>query len=396
MALLALGHVTDDINQSFIAAILPFLILKMHLSYAGAATLVLGQAISSSVVQPAIGHLADKRPLPWLIPAGLVLAGGGVSLMGITPTYALTFAAALVSGIGVASFHPEAARFANYVAGEKKATGMRWFAAGGNVGFAVGPMFATAAVAAWGLAGTLAAVVPVLVLAALIFADIPRLKTFLPARRKRGIDPQYGDDWSSFARLSAFVTVRSIAYLGLVTFIPLYAVAVLHVRPATGAALLTTFLLSGVLGTLAGGPLADRFGRRIVLLCSTGASCVLICGFVAVTHTASAPVLAGFALIAVAGFVLVASQTSFIVLGQEYLPNRLGIASGVTLGLGVSLGGMFTPVLGAIGDAHGLAASILTIAALCLLALGIALTLPPHARNLPYIKSGKSKVARAW
>jgi FSR family fosmidomycin resistance protein-like MFS transporter len=395
MALLALGHVTDDINQSFIAAVLPFLMIPLHLSYQAAATLVLGQAISSSVVQPAIGHLADKRALPWLIPVGLLLAGGGIAFLGIAPSFGWAFLAALISGIGVACFHPEAARFANYLAGEKKATGMRWFAAGGNVGFAIGPLFATAAIAAWKLPGTLVAIVPVTILAVLIFLDIPRLKTFLPARRKAGTSPEFGDDWPSFVRLSLFVTVRSMTYLGMVTFIPLYAVGILHLAPEIGATLLTTFLLAGVLGTLAGGPLADRFGRRVVLQASMGGACILIAGFVALTHDATAPVALVFALAAVSGFVLVASQTSFIVLGQEYLPNRLGVASGVTLGLGVSLGGTFTPVLGAIADAHGLSASMLTIAVLCLISLGFAFTLPPHARNLPYVKRASSKVARA-
>jgi FSR family fosmidomycin resistance protein-like MFS transporter len=395
MALLAFGHVTDDINQSFIAAVLPFLIISLHLSYASAATLVLGQAISSSVIQPAIGLLADRRPLPWLIPVGLLLAGGGIALIGIAPSFALAFCAALVSGIGVACFHPEAARFANFLAGSRKATGMRWFAAGGNVGFAIGPLFATAAIAAWGLHGTLIAFAPVALLALLIFIDIPRLKTFLPARRKAGTHPEYGDDWPSFIRLSFFVTIRSMTYLGMVTFIPLYAIGQLHLSVVIGASLLTTFLMCGVAGTLAGGPLADRFGRRVILIASMAGACLLVAGFVAITHAGFTPVLVVFALACIMGFVLVASQTSFIVLGQEYLPNHIGVASGVTLGLGVSLGGMFTPVLGLIADHYGLSASLLTVSFLCFVALCIALTLPPKARNLPYVRPGNPNVASA-
>ncbi len=390
MTLLALGHVTDDINQSFIAALLPALIISLHLSLASAGTLVFAQAISSSVVQPAIGHLADRRALPWLISVGLVLAGGGVALMGIAPTYPLVFAAALVSGLGVAMFHPEAARFANYVAGAKKATGMRWFTVGGNVGFAVGPVFATSALAAYGLHGTLLAALPVLVLAALIYVDLPRMRTFVPARRAAGTSPELRDDWTSFTKLSFFVVIRSMAYLGLVSFLPLYAVRVLHVSVPTGAALDTTYLIFGILGTVAGGPLADRFGRRAVMIASTAGAALLVFAFVAATRSAEAPLAVAFVFAAAIGFVLVASQVSFVVLGQEYLPNRLGIASGVTLGLAVSIGGMFSPVLGAIGDAHGLAATVATIAALCALALGFALTLPPR-----YVSSGKPRVASA-
>src|SRR5579875_614513 len=112
MALLATAHLADDVNQTFIPALLPYLIFQRHLTHQTASTLVLCQAVSSSVVQPAIGHLADRRSMPWLIAVGLLLAGGGVALLGILPSMPLLFLAALISGVGAASFHPEAARFA--------------------------------------------------------------------------------------------------------------------------------------------------------------------------------------------------------------------------------------------------------------------------------------------
>ena len=395
MGLLALGHLTDDVNQSFVPAMLPFLILSMHLTYTAAGALVLAQAISSSVIQPAIGVLADRRPLPWLISVGMLLAGGGVALMGVAPTYPLVFAAALLSGIGVACFHPEAGRFANYVAGTKKATGMRWFAVGGNVGFAIGPVFATAAIGLWGLHGTLVAVIPVLVIGVLVFLELPRLRTFLPARRKAGSLPEFSDDWNSFWKLTGFVVLRSACYLGLVAFIPLYAISVLHASPALAAALDSTYLVCGIAGTIAGGPLADRFGRRAVLIGSTGTAAALIAAFVAVTQTGRTAIAVAFVFAAAIGFAIVAAQTSFIVLGQEYLPNRLGVATGVTMGLAVSVGGMFSPIFGRIGDTFGLAASVWTIVGLACMALAFAFTLPPHARRMPYVSSGNPKVARA-
>jgi FSR family fosmidomycin resistance protein-like MFS transporter len=395
MALLALAHTADDINQSFVPTILPLLILKLHMSYALAGSLVLAQGMSSSVIQPAIGHLADRRALPWLIGVGLLLAGGGVGFMGVMPTYPLIFLASLVSGIGIAMFHPEAGRFANYVAGAKKASGMRWFAAGGNVGFAIGPVFATAAVAAWGLGGTLAAVIPVTVLAVAALIEIPRLKTFLPPARKAGTLPSHADDWSSFWRLTVFVIVRSIAYLGLVTFIPLYTIHELHISAPLAAALLSTMLFFGIAGTLAGGPLADRFSRRAVLFWSTALAAVLVAAFVALTHAGLMSLPLAFVSAAAIGFVLVASQTSFVVLGQEYLPNRLGVATGVTMGLAVSLGGMFSPVLGRVADLWGLPACIITIASLCLFASLSTLTLPLHPRRLPYVSPATPSPASA-
>jgi len=380
MALLATAHVADDVNQSFIPALLPYLILQWHISHATAGMLILCQAISSSVVQPAIGHLADRRSMPWLIPLGLFLAGGGVAALGVLPSFPLLFLAALVSGIGVAAFHPEAARFANYVAGEKKASGMRWFAVGGNLGFAIGPAFATAALAAWWLPGTLAAAVPVTIVAIVFAFELPRLSSFVPAHVKARVSAGT-DDWPSFAKLSAFVIVRSMAYLGLVAFIPLYVVEVLHGSPAVGGLTDTAFLLSGACGTIAGGPIADRVGRKPVLLWSTGLTVVLIVAFVALTH-GGGPLPLAVGMLIVTGFVLVASQASFVVLGQEFLPNRIGLASGVTLGLAVSLGGGLSPVLGAIADAHGVGATLLTTAGLALVGTLVAFTLPGETRGL--------------
>jgi FSR family fosmidomycin resistance protein-like MFS transporter len=379
MALLAVAHVADDLNQSFIPAMLPYLILERHLSHQTAGTLVLCQAMSSSVIQPAIGHLADRRSMPWLIALGLLLAGGGVAALGVLPTMPLLFLAALISGIGVAMFHPEAARFANWVAGDQKASGMRWFTVGGNLGFAVGPAFATAAISAWGLHGTLAAAIPVALVAGVVLLELRRLSTFIPSHVKQR-KAAGTDDWVSFGKLSAFVIVRSMAYLGSVAFLPLYFVEVLHTSPAVGDAALVAYLLSGACGTIAGGPIADRVGRIPVMLWSTGLTVVLFVTFVALTHN-GAPLPLALAIVVVTGFVLVASQASFVVLGQEYLPNRVGLASGVTLGLAVSLGGGLSPVLGAIADAHGVGASLLTIAGLAAAGTLIAFTLPNENRR---------------
>jgi FSR family fosmidomycin resistance protein-like MFS transporter len=378
MSLLSVAHVVDDYNQSFIPALLPFLIVERHLSHQLAATLILAQAISSSVVQPAIGNFADRRSMPWLIPIGFGLAGLGIAALGWLQAFPLLLLAALVSGIGVATFHPEAARFANYVSGAKKASGMRWFALGGNVGFALGPVFATAAVAAWGLRGTMAAFVPVLLVAALFVVELPRLRGFVPSAAKRRAALR-SDDWRAFWKLSAIVVIRSMAYFGLVTFIPLYIIEVLRGAPALGNAALTVFLVAGIAGTITGGPLADRIGRKPVVLFSTAATACATFAFVALGP--SIGIVAAMGSLVVVGFVLYISQAPMVVLGQEYLPNRIGLASGVTLGLAVSLGGMFTPVLGAIADHRGIAATLVTVASLAALAAVLSLALPHEMRR---------------
>jgi FSR family fosmidomycin resistance protein-like MFS transporter len=383
ISLLALGHLADDVNQSFLPALLPLLVLERHLSYQAAATLVLAQAISSSVVQPAIGFIADKYPMPWIAGLGLLLAGGGIAAIGFMPTYALIFVCALISGLGVAMFHPEAARFANLAAGTRKASGMRWFAVGGNLGFATGPIFATVALAAYGITGTFLAAIPVAVMSLLLLRESTRLRTFIPKRDSAKAFVPLPDDWSGFARLTAFITVRSTVYIGLVAFIPLYFVGVVHASPWIANMILTTFLLTGIAGTLAGGSLSDTYGRRIVINVAMAASLVCVLLFAETTNAVGfGSIVAGFAFAVTLGIAVSGSQAATIVLGQEYLPNRLGVASGVTLGLGVSVGGMFTPVLGTIADHYGLHASLLAIAALTASAIVIGFTLPnPEKRR---------------
>ncbi len=381
ISLLGLGHVSDDINQSFLPALLPLLVAQRHLTFAAAASLVLAQAISSSFVQPAIGYLADKRPMPWLAGVGLLLAGGGIAAIGFMPTYALIFVCALISGLGVAMFHPEAARFANLASGTMKASGMRWFAVGGNIGFSIGPAFATVALIAFGISGTFVVAIPVAIMATLLILETPRLRSFLPkvARARQASDAP--DDWSAFFRLTGFVMLRSTAYLGLVSFIPLYFVHVVHVSPVVGNMVLTTFLLAGIVGTLVGGPLADRYGLRRIIFSSMVATLAVVATFAVTTNgTGTAELIAGFVCAFVMGFFLAGSQAPTIVLGQAYLPNRLGMASGVTLGLAVSVGGIFSPVLGLIGDRYGLHASILGIVGLTALALAVGLTMPAVER----------------
>jgi len=385
MALLAFSHTADDINQGFLPAVLPVLIATYHFSLQAAGALVLAQAISSSVVQPAIGYLADKHAMPWLIAAGLLLAGLGVALMGFTDAYPLMFAAALVSGLGVAMFHPEAARYANYVAGSRKASGMRWFSLGGTAGFAIGPAYATVALALYGQRGTWLAALPVLVLGTLVFIDLPRLQRFAPAARTQAERRDAPDRWGAFALLSLFTCLRSTVYVGIIAFIPIYFIRELATSVAVGNIALTLYLAFGALGAIAGGPLADRFGRRTIMIAAAGGSGILLAAFALASHN----VLVGYVLIALAGFILVTSNPALVVAGQEYLPNHMGIASGVTLGIAVSVGGMMSPVIGHIGDVAGVPASFYAAAGLAGLSAVSALFLPPEVYLPPRWASKK-------
>jgi FSR family fosmidomycin resistance protein-like MFS transporter len=371
MAMLSAGHLFTDIGQGSIPALLPFLIVRDHLSYAGASALILAATIASSVIQPVFGHLSDRRSLPWLMPIGPILGGLGVALAAVAPTYGLTFAAVVVSGIGVAAFHPEASRFANYVSGARRSSGMSLFSVGGNIGFAVGPALVTPLVLAFGMSGTLLVILPTSLMGLVLARELPRLKPFrvdLAMARTAAADET--DAWRPFTLLAVVIALRSFVYFGFVTFIPLYFIHDLHTGRGTAGAALTVMLVGGAIGTLVGGRLADRFGRRSVLIGSMAVLPALTVGFLV-----SPPALA-MLFAAIAGAATIATFAVTIVMGQEFLPGRIGVASGVTIGLSVGMGGVAAPLLGILADADGLRSVFELIVVFPVAALLLSLALP--------------------
>jgi MFS transporter, FSR family, fosmidomycin resistance protein len=373
MAVLSAGHLFTDVSQGSVPALLPFLIAHDHLNYASASALVLAATISSSVIQPLFGHLSDRLSLPWLMPLGPALGGLGISLVGVAHSYGLIFGLIVLSGVGVASFHPEGSRFANYVSGARRASGMSLFSVGGNVGFALGPVLVTPLVLGFGLPGTLFVLIPTWAAAAVMVWELPRLRRFrTDVKAGRVQRTQTREEWRPFTVLAGVIALRSFVYFGMVTFIPLYYVHVLHAGKAVGNSALTAMLLGGAVGTLTGGPLADRFGRRAVLIGSMLSLPPLIGAFLLCGPGV------GLVVVALVGAATIATFAVTIVMGQEYLPGRLGVSSGVTIGLSIGLGGVGAPLLGLLADAHGLRAAFEVMAVLPLLALVLALALPRH------------------
>jgi FSR family fosmidomycin resistance protein-like MFS transporter len=379
ITLLSLAHVANDANQSVLPALIPWLIAHRGLSLTAAATLVLAMNLSSSVVQPLFGHISDRKSLVWVIPVALVLATFGTATIGFAPSMPFMFLGALISGIGVAAFHPEGSRYANYFGGSQRAMAMSWFTTGGYMGFAIGPIIVTPLLLVFGLHGTAFLMILGITLAALIARDMPRFeRARLLAQHTRRNRPGV-DDWRGFSIMTAVVALRSTVFFAVVTFMPVFAIAVTHVDKALGSVALAAMLLGGAFGTLWGGRLADRIDRRRVISAS----------LVFTTLLGTAIVLAGIYLpqfavlvpLGVAfGVAMGLSAGVIVVVGQEYLPQRIGIAAGVTLGLSVTIGGFAAPLFGAIGDRHGLIPVFAAATVFALLALAVSFFLPKPAQ----------------
>ena len=391
MSALGVGHACADMGQGAVPALLPFLIDARGWSVGMASVLVLAVSISSSVIQPIFGHWSDRRSLPWLMPGGLLLEGVGLALAGLTTGYAATIAAVTIAGLGIAAFHPEGSRYANYVSGSRRATGMSLFSVGGNVGFALGPVLVTPLVLLLGVEGmAVVGAVPVLWAAALAF-ELSRLQTFRPAAGAGGPGSSASnagpDRWGPFARLGGVVAQRTVLYFALMTFVPVWFVHHLHTSKATGNAALAVMLACGAIGTLIGGRLADRIGRRPILI---GANVVLI------------PLVLLFPFLGAGGAILllvpigmatIATFSTTVVLGQEYLPGRIGVASGVTLGLAIGLGGVAAAGLGALADATSLRLVLSLLPILPVGALLLSLTLPDAHAARAAKRSGPAPVS---
>jgi FSR family fosmidomycin resistance protein-like MFS transporter len=372
VGLLTLAHTATDLNQGAIPVLLPFFIAQHNLTYAAAAAIVFTTTLVSTITQPVFGLVADRLSRPWLMPLGVLLAGLGLSCVGLAPTYETSLIAVGLSGIGVAAFHPEGARLANRFAGDKKATIMSIFATGGQLGFAIGPLIATFALLQWGIKGTAFMAVPAVAVALLVALILPGLWKYHDAAGGKAAQKNQGIDfWGAFILLSILVLFRSVIFYGINTFLPLFWINVLNQSKAAGASALTVFFASGVVGNLLGGRLADHFGFRVAVLIEFAILSVLFPIFAYISN----PLWAMLMLIPIA-LMNSASVGPLLVLGQSYLPNRVGLASGVTLGLAFSFGGTTTPFFGWIADHHGLRTAIIVLSFLPIVCTGLTALLP--------------------
>jgi MFS transporter, FSR family, fosmidomycin resistance protein len=374
LRLLTIAHGFTDLNQGVLPVMIPFLVTQRHLTLAIAATLVLASNLLGSVVQLAFGHLSDRRSSTWVIPAALALAATGTALVGLAPSFPLMLGGAMLMGFAVAAFHPEGSRFSNYFAGRKRSSGMSFFTVGGYIGLAMGPILATPLILAFGLRGVALLMIPAWIVAALLVRALPRFNAVRSAAHRAHRERPGRNDWRGFSIMSLVVALRSTTFLAAVTFTPVFVLRVVHVNAFVQSFALFALLAGGAGGTMLGGLLGDRLDRRYVVTISLALTA--LCA-VAIAYTGALQLAAlTVAFAALFGTSLGLSAGVLVVLGQEYLPKRIGVASGVTLGLANTIGGIAAPAFGHIGDTFGLVSVFVTIAIFAMFALGGSLLMP--------------------
>ncbi|QIP82767.1 MFS transporter [Streptomyces sp. Tu 2975] len=371
VVLLSVGHACVDVYQGAVASLVPFFVAERAYSYAAVSGIVLAASVLSSVTQPVFGVLTDRWAMPWLLPVSTLLGGVGIAGSGVSGSYGWTLVFVAVSGLGVAAYHPEAARVARLACrGSHKRMG--WFSLGGNLGFAFAPLMVTAVVAGGGLRLSPLLVVPALVGSVLC---LPVLKALEKdgGVRSGPVVVRGADDRVSFVKLSLAVICRSVVFVGLSTFIALYARQRTGGGAAAGTAALFVLYLGGAVGSVVGGHLAERWDRVVVSRWSYLAAAVAVTGIV----TVPGPALYVFVALASAGLYVPFSLQ--VTLGQDYLPSRVGTAGGITLGLTVSAGGLAGPFIGQLADATSLRTALAPLVVMPVLSWLLLRTLPEPA-----------------
>jgi len=373
LAILSAGHLVTDINQGALPALLSYFKEALNLSYTTSGVILLSANLTSSIIQPVFGHLSDRRPIKWFLPFSPLIACLGMSITGLISSYSLLIICVIVSGIGIASFHPDGFKTAYFFTGEKKATGMSIFAVGGNLGIAVGPILALILVTSLGLKGTLSLIAPGILITIVLLFNMSMLTApveFAHKEGKKGVrTPLSKNQKIAFLLLISIATVRSWTQMGLITYIPFYYINYLKGNPLYAGKLVSTFLFSGVLGALVGAPLADRWGHKKFLLMTLILSIPLLLLF----YYSSG--LMAFVILGFAGLVLLSTFALTTVMAQVLLPQHLGIASGMMVGFTISAGGIGVTLLGAIADHWGVPMAIKAIFVLPFIAFGLSLLL---------------------
>lgn len=361
---IALGHASVDMQTGSLAVLLPVLLSSFHLNYAAAATIITANNIVIAVAQPLFGILGDHKSFKWMVWAGCLLTGVAMVSVLWQPHYALVIAAVIVSGIGSAMFHPEALSRVRAVSGGQVGSGTSLFFSGGNLGFALGPILATVLLERLGKAGSLLMLLPTLLAVLLLWVQWNNIAREA-AGKARAPYHTPNRPWLAaglVAFLMLLITLRSTVTTGLQTFIPLYFHHTGTLGREAAAFLVTLLAICGAVGTLTGGVLADRYGRKLTM----GSTALLGLGALYVfLHSAGLMQMAAFSL---AGAALSAAWPVIVVMIQEAMPGNVGLASGLSLGTAYGASGLGVAALGNFADAFGLGA---TLQLLTLLPFGI-------------------------
>jgi MFS transporter, FSR family, fosmidomycin resistance protein len=346
-----LGHLLNDTMQALLPSIYPILKTSFHLNFGQIGILTLTFQMTASILQPFIGHYTDRKPMPYSLPVGMVFTLVGLLLLSVAPTFAVLLLAASLMGMGSAVFHPESSRVARLASGGRYGMAQSFFQVGGNSGSAIGPLLAAFVVLPHGQKGVAWFSLLALVGIILLWWVSGWYKAHLGQLKKR--PGRHGDFASGLSRrqvsaaigvLIALVFSKYFYLASFTSYYTFYLMSRFHVSVRSSQIHLFAFLGAVAAGTLVGGPIGDRIGRKTVIWCS-------ILGILPLTLLLPYASLFWTGVLSViVGFVLASAFPAILVYGQELVPGRVGMISGLFFGFAFGMGGIGAAVLGQIAD----------------------------------------------
>ncbi|PLS16452.1 MFS transporter [Bacillus sp. M6-12] len=362
-------HLLNDTLQAVVPAMFPILEKSMALSYTQIGLIGFALNMISSVMQPVIGWYTDKKPMPYALPAALASSLCGIVLLAVAPSYGIVILSVMLIGIGSAVFHPEGSRVAYMAAGPKRGLAQSIYQVGGNSGQALAPLITALVLVPIGQKGAMW-FVPVAACAVLLLAYIAKWYSaqllIFTAKKKTGSQgsSRIGARIKKALIIILFVIFARSWYIACMTnFYAFYIIDKYNFSIKTSQIYLFVFLAAGALGTFFGGPLADRFGRKNVILFSLAGSAplTLLLPYV--------PASVSLILLFIIGFILMSSFSVTVVYAQELVPGKVGTMAGLTVGLAFGMGAIGSVALGKLADVISLAATIQIVGAMPLLGL---------------------------
>lgn len=359
---LSAAHLVTDLTAGALPVLLPIIQQSFNLSYSAAGVIPLLFNISSSVVQPLLGYASDKFKSRFLIPLGCFLSMAGLALIGIAQSYSLVLLAVLLSGLGIAAFHPEASKISRLASGYRLTTEMSIFIVGGAIGAALGSIITAKLLYFFTLKSIMLFIFPAILITLLFFLFKNKLPKEYDLKQKTNNPNNYNtsnsvpdtfvlEKYPSFliplVILIILIIIRSWIQSGITHFMPLYFVNHMGYSPSYVSSLVVSFMLAGIAGVILGGPIADKFGRKNTLIIT---SCAL--SFLMLTLKSSTGIVT-LILFFVIGMLIFSTMATTIVIGQQLMPHRLGMASGLMTGFAVGMGGVGSLILGIIADSIG-------------------------------------------
>ncbi|PFC16214.1 MFS transporter [Bacillus cereus] len=379
---ISFGHFLNDSMQAVVPALFPILEKMMNLSYMQVGWIAFALNMTSSIMQPVFGMYSDKKPSPFLLPLGMFSSMLGMIGLAFAPNFIIVIISVLFIGLGSAVFHPEGARVAYMAAGAKRGLAQAIYQVGGNTGNSLAPIFTALIFVPLGQIGSLGFTAFAAVgIALLIFVSNwykNELATGAVRRKKRAALEAENAIVSTHIKfviiLLVFLTfVRSWYGAGIGNFYQFYLIEHYGLSIKNAQYFVFAFMIAGVLGTFFGGPLADRFGKKNIIVFSMLGSAPLA---LLLPHVSLVWVVPLFLCI---GFISSSSFSVIVVYAQELVPGKVGMVSGLIVGLAFGLGALGAVVLGKLADIYSL--QFIMILCSCLPLIGLTSWLLPSDKK---------------